>query len=67
MMARMQKVLGFAWYHKEHYDRLRTMFADGDKLHPNYEQWFHAANLGFQRFEGSGTVVEKVYVTPDEF
>lgn len=61
------KAVGMAWYHESDYIPLRKLFEDGEKLHATYKEWLHAANLGFERLQKGGHIVEKVYIKPDEF
>jgi hypothetical protein len=63
----MVKAVGMAWYHESDYIPLRKLFEDGEKLHATYHEWLQAANLGFERLKSGGNIVEKVYITPDEF
>jgi hypothetical protein len=65
--AEMVKAVGLAWYHESDYMPLRKLFEDGEKLHATYHEWLQAANLGFERLKKGGHIVEKVYITPDEF
>lgn len=65
--AVMLKAVGMAWYHETDYIPLRKLFEDGEKLHSTYPQWLQAANLGVERLKKGGAIVERVYITPDEF
>jgi hypothetical protein len=60
-------VVGIPWYHESDYASLRQLFEDGHKLHLTYHEWLEAANSSFERLKSGGTIVEKVYITPDEF
>ena len=60
------EVIGFAWYRREDYDRLKAMFKDGEKLPDTYEDWLAKAqntvlNLA-DRF-----LIEKSYIDPETF
>ena len=40
------KVIGMPWFRPETFDRLRSLFEDGHKLHGTYDEWFAAADQG---------------------
>jgi hypothetical protein len=61
------KYIGFAWYRPEDFERLKTLFIDGHKLHASYQQWLQASKKGVQEMTAKGYTVEKVYIDPDTF
>ncbi|WP_275270515.1 hypothetical protein [Limnobacter sp. P1] len=61
------QIIGMAWYKPENFDRLRTMFEDGHKLHRTYNEWFAAAETGRKKFESQGVRVVPVDIDPDAF
>lgn len=61
------KVIGMPWYRPETFDRLRSLFEDGHKLHGTYDEWwFAAAERGRQFHEGIGVRVVRVDTIPDQ-
>lgn len=61
------QVIGIAWYRPETFDRLRSIFEDGDKLPRTYEEWFAAAEKGRKSLEAGGAKVICVDIDPDKF
>ena len=59
--------IGLAWYHEDDYERLLQLFVDRDRLHQSHKQWLEAATHGLEELQSQGYIVEKVYITPDEF
>ena len=58
---------GMAWYKVENFDRLRSMFEDGDKLHRTYHEWLASAEAGRKKLEAQGVRVICVDIDPDQF
>ncbi|WP_163370961.1 hypothetical protein [Endozoicomonas acroporae] len=56
-----------AWYKKEDYQRLKTIFDDGDQLHDRFEEWLHAAEQSIKLGTGKGYTVVQVNIDPDTF
>jgi len=61
------RVIGLPWYQKADYQRLKTIFTDGGKLAPTFEQWEQAAEKLRQRCLAQGEIVVKAYIDPDTF
>lgn len=61
------QAVGIAWYSKENYLRLRSLFEDGDKLHPTFSEWREAALSAKKRIEQDGVVVYCVDIDPETF
>lgn len=59
--------IGIAWYRKDQYARLRTLFEDGHKLPNTYAAWLRKAEQGFKDLLAQGHTVHKVTVDIDEF
>lgn len=67
-MAKRNKIAtGIAWYRREHYDQLRSMFADGDKLHATYDEWRASVQELVSTMEKDDMVVVRAYIDPDTF
>jgi len=61
------QAIGMAWYREADYDKLRTLFVDGDRLPRTFLQWQDQAEQGRKRYVRQGTVVVKAYIDPDTF
>jgi len=59
--------VGIAWYHEADYGRLLEIFEDGKTLHATYDDWLKDANGLIERIKNAGVIVEKAYITPEEF
>jgi hypothetical protein len=56
-----------AWYRREDYDRLLSIFEDADKLPANYDKWLASAEKGLKHLKGQGIFTVKVIIDPDQF
>lgn len=61
------QAVGMAWYKPEHYQRLKAMFEDGQRLPTTYGAWLAAAEIGRRELETKGLRVMCVDIDPDEF
>lgn len=61
------RVVGIAWYRREHYARLRKLFKDGHNLPATFDQWLKAAKRAKDTRERGGLLVVKAYIDPDTF
>lgn len=61
------QIVGMAWYRRETFDALRSMFEDGDKLHRTYDEWLAASEKGRKQLEGKGHTIKCVDIDPVEF
>ena len=61
------QAVGIAWYSNENYLRLRSLFEDGDKLHPTFGEWREAALSAKKRIDQDGVVVYCVDIDPETF
>ncbi len=61
------QIVGMAWYKPENFDRLRSMFEDGNKLHRTYKEWFSAAESGRKKLEAQGHRVVCIDIDPNQF
>ncbi len=55
------------WYREEHWETLKKLFADGEQLPVNYEQWLQRAEEMAAQAQAQGDVVLKVYIEPEPF
>jgi hypothetical protein len=60
-------VMGLAWFRREDYRTLKSLFADGTGLHPSYDDWLKAAEGMFEQLKRQGIETHKVYIDPEEF
>jgi hypothetical protein len=60
-------VMGLAWFRREDYRTLKSLFADGTGLHPSYDEWLKAAEGMFEQLKRQGIETHKVYIDPEEF
>lgn len=61
------RAVGFCWYRREEYDRLRKLMVDGRKLPRTFDDWLSKATKGVEHFEKQGAVAVKVYLDPVTF
>lgn len=66
-MTQQPQIAGIPWYEPENFDRLRSMFEDGNKLHGTYEEWRVAAESSRKNLESRGVRVVCVNIDPDQF
>ena len=55
------------WYKEEHWDALKALFVDGDRLPPSYEQWLERAEAMKAEAQAAGDTVIKVFIDPETF
>jgi len=67
MAQHVVRAVGFPWYRREDYERIRALMVDGHTLPATFEKWFYAADKGARRLQDSGHIVERVHLDPDEF
>lgn len=60
-------VIGIGWYRQEHYDQLKEMFKDGDKLPDTYAQWLALAQNVCDKLTADGFEVVRAEISPDTF
>jgi hypothetical protein len=59
--------VGVAWYRREDYPRLLTIFDDADKLPRTYDECLVIAEKAFQSIEKAGAFAFKAIIDPDDF
>lgn len=60
-------VQAMVWYKEEHWDTLKQMFVDGDRLPPTYEEWHRRAEEMKEQAQAAGDAVIKVFIDPETF
>jgi hypothetical protein len=58
--------VGFAWYQREQWARLRELAADVDRLEEDYDAWLISAERTFAVVKSEGLAVERVPVDVQE-
>ena len=66
-MAEPVSGFGMAWYRREDYDRLLSIFEDADNLPTTYDKWLASAEKGLKHLKGQGIFTVKVIIDPDQF
>lgn len=61
------QIVGLSWYRAEHFERLVTLFEDGQKLPSTYAKWLAAAEQLEKKLMGDGFMVVRAYIDPEEF
>lgn len=61
------RAIGFAWFRREDYPRIRQIMADADEMPPTWEKWFYGAEKRFKHLAQHGIAIEKVVLDPDVF
>jgi hypothetical protein len=61
------QALGIPWYREADYERLRSLFIDGDKLPRTFLQWQDKVEELRKRQVRQGMTVVKAYIDPDSF
>ena len=60
-------VIGLAWFRREDYPRLLTIFEDAHEMHDTWNEWEASARKVEERFKAEGYVVERVHIDPETF
>lgn len=55
------------WFRSEDWPRWKHLLADGHRLPPTYEAWFHRVELVRRRLERDGRRVERIMMDPEIF
>jgi hypothetical protein len=61
-----QTHVGFAWYQREQWDRLRELAADAHGLEEQYDAWLASAERTLAMVRSQGLKVERVVVDVEE-
>jgi hypothetical protein len=60
-------IVGIAWYRREDYDLLMSMFLDRENLDDTFDEWLSQALQVSDKLTREGLVVEKAIVDPNTF
>lgn len=66
-MEHQPTVQAMVWYKKEHWDTLKQIFSDADRLPRTYDDWLARAEEMKSQIQAQGDVVLKVFIDPDTF
>ncbi|WP_299785973.1 hypothetical protein [Ramlibacter sp.] len=58
---------GLAWFRRESFDEMRSMFEDSQAISPRYEAWLSKAEAAKRQFEMRGIRVVLAYLDPNDF
>ncbi|MGU3538897.1 hypothetical protein [Methylobacterium sp. A54F] len=61
------RCVGLAWYRAEHYEDLRALLADGERLPTRYDAWLVSAVQVEGEVRRSGVEVVRVLIEPGPF
>jgi hypothetical protein len=59
--------VGFAWYQREDYPRIREIMVDRDKMHDTYDEWLADFERGELALVLEGHKVVRIVIDPREF
>lgn len=62
-----QYLQALVWYRKEHWQELRDLFTDTNRLPTTFEQWEKMAEENLAKIKAEGDIPVKVFVEPDKF
>jgi len=65
-MTQSINILGFAWYSRDDYQQLRTLFSDRDNFPQSYDEWLKGAETGIEHYREQGVTAFKVEISPSE-
>jgi hypothetical protein len=65
-VKKSKSVVGFAWYRREEWQRLREMSSDRERLEEDFEEWLRCASRAFEDAKRAGISVMKVDVNVEE-
>lgn len=67
MSDSIPRIAALVCYRPEHYERIKEIMDDGDKLPETFEKWRQRSNAPEAAFERQGIKIVRVYLDPDEF
>ncbi|MBB5347829.1 hypothetical protein JWG42_11070 [Desulfoprunum benzoelyticum] len=60
-------IQAMVWYREEHWETLKRLFTDADRLPPTYGDWLQRAEEMKTQAQAAGDIVIKVYIDPETF
>lgn len=59
------QIIGMVWYEREHYDGIRRIMADREKLPATFHEWRMKAETGEKKFRREGKIVVRAFINPE--
>jgi hypothetical protein len=56
-----------AWFRREHYDHIREIMEDGERLPPSFDQWEQLAKSQVENARRGGIIIKPGMLDPDKF
>ena len=60
-------IQAMVWYREEHWETLKTLFTDADRLPKTYSDWLQRAEQMKNQVQAAGDIVIKVFIDPETF
>lgn len=60
-------IQAMVWYREEHWETLKTLFTDADRLPATYNDWLQRAEQMKNQVQAAGDIVIKVFIDPVTF
>jgi hypothetical protein len=60
-------IQAMVWYREEHWDALKKLFTDADRLPLSYGDWLQRAEQMKDQAQAAGDIVIKVFIDPETF
>jgi len=61
------QIIGMVWYEREHYDAIRRVMADREKLPATFHEWLMKAETNEKNFRREGKIVVRAFINPETF
>ncbi|HML83299.1 MAG TPA: hypothetical protein PKE37_16215 [Thiomonas arsenitoxydans] len=61
------QIIGMVWYKSEHYDAIRRVMADREKLPATFHEWRMKAETNEKKFRREGKIVVRAFINPETF
>lgn len=61
------QIIGMVWYEREHYDAIRRVMTDREKLPATFHEWRMKAETEEKKFRREGKIVVRVLIDPETF
>lgn len=65
--ASQPTIQAMVWYREEHWETLKTLFTDADRLPRTYSDWLQRAEQMKDQVQAAGDIVIKVFIDPETF
>jgi hypothetical protein len=61
------KIISIAWFRRDDYPHLLSLFSDGRRLPDAYEDWLNDARQAERLIDNAGHPFARIYIRPAEF